>query len=73
MFSAAIFSLILPAIEMAENLQLSKLIVLIFGLLFGSLLIIIVDKIFTKMAEMVYENLIDEKETLKLNKIPAIV
>lgn len=48
MFSAAIFSLILPAIEMAENLQLSKLIVLIFGLLFGSLLIIIVDKIFTK-------------------------
>ena len=30
-----------------------------------------VDKIFTKMAEMVYENLIDEKETLKLNKKPT--
>ena len=48
MFSAAIFSLIIPSIEMANNLNISKLIVLPLGLLLGSFLIILVDKIFNK-------------------------
>ena len=51
MFSAAIFSLIIPSIEMADNLNLSKLIVLPLGLLLGSFLIILVDKIFNKYSK----------------------
>ena len=51
MFSASIFSLILPSIEMSDSLKISKIIVLTTGLILGSLLIIIVDKLFTKFSK----------------------
>ena len=46
MLAASLFSLIIPAIEMSDSLNLSKLVVLPFGLLLGCLLIIAVDKVF---------------------------
>ncbi len=46
MLAASLFSLIIPAIEMSDSLNLSKLIVLPLGLLLGCLLIIIVDRVF---------------------------
>ena len=51
MLSASIFSLLIPAIEMSNSLNLSKVIVLPLGLLLGSLLIILVDKIFNKLSK----------------------
>ena len=54
MFSAAIFSLIIPSIEMSNNLNLSKIIVLTSGLILGSFLIVLVDKIFNRITK--YKN-----------------
>lgn len=45
MLSAAIFSLLLPAIEQANNLKMNSIVVVSIGLLLGSILLIIGDKI----------------------------
>lgn len=48
MIAASFFSLINPAIEMAENLNQIPIIVLLIGILGGTLLLFIGDKIFEK-------------------------
>lgn len=48
MIAASFFSLINPAIEMAENLKQTPIIVLLIGILGGTLLLFIGDKIFQK-------------------------
>lgn len=48
MIAASFFSLINPAIEMSENLNLTPIFVLLIGILGGSLLLFIGDKIFQK-------------------------
>lgn len=45
MIAASFFSLIIPAIEMSENLNLTPIIVLLIGILSGTLLLFIGDKI----------------------------
>ena len=48
MIAASFWSLILPSIEMANNLGMNKVIIPSIGFLFGGLIILIIDKIFTK-------------------------
>ena len=48
MIAASFFSLINPAIIMSENLNINKLLVLIIGILGGTLLLFLSDKIFQK-------------------------
>ena len=48
MIAASFFSLINPAIEMAENLNQHPIIVLLIGIIGGTLLLFIGDKIFEK-------------------------
>ena len=48
MIAASFFSLINPAIEMAKSLNQTPIIVLLVGILSGTLLLFIVDKIFEK-------------------------
>lgn len=48
MIAASFFSLILPAIEMSNNLNIPTIIVLPVGIILGGLLIILTDKIFSK-------------------------
>lgn len=48
MLSAAIFSLLLPAIEQAKNLKMNSIVIVSIGLLLGSVLLIIGDKISSK-------------------------
>lgn len=48
MIAASFFSLIVPAINMSENLGLTPIIVLLVGILGGSLLLFIGDKILSK-------------------------
>lgn len=52
MIAASFFSLINPAIEMSENLNLIPIIVLLIGMLSGTLLLYISDKIFSKKIKM---------------------
>lgn len=51
MLSAAIFSLLLPAIEQAKNLNMNVILVVSIGLLCGSFLLIIGDKISSKFID----------------------
>lgn len=48
MIAASFFSLIMPSIEMAENLGMNKIISTSIGFLSGGLLIVLMDKIFSK-------------------------
>lgn len=48
MLAASFWSLISPAIEMAESLKMNKIIIPTIGLLCGGLLIIFLDKMFSK-------------------------
>lgn len=48
MIAASFFSLINPAIDMAENLNLTPIIVLLVGILGGTTLLFVGDKIFSK-------------------------
>ncbi len=48
MLAAAIFSLLLPSIEQANNLNMNTSIVVSIGLLLGSVLLIVGDKISSK-------------------------
>lgn len=48
MIAASFWSLISPAIEMAESLNMNKVIIPTIGLLSGGLLIILMDKLFSK-------------------------
>lgn len=52
MIAASFFSLINPAIEMSENLNLIPIVVLLVGILSGTLLLYISDKIFSKKIKM---------------------
>ena len=48
MIAASIWSLISPSIEMANNLGMNKVLIPSIGFIFGGLLIVIMNKIFTK-------------------------
>ena len=48
MIAASFFSLIVPAIDMSENLGLTPILVLLIGILGGTTLLFIGDKIFSK-------------------------
>lgn len=48
MIAASFFSLILPAIDMSENLGLTPIMVLLIGILSGTLLLFVSDKFLTK-------------------------
>ena len=48
MIAASFWSLIAPSIEMAESLKMNKIIIPSIGFLCGGLLILLMDKIFTK-------------------------
>ncbi len=48
MIAASVWSLMLPSIEMANNLGLNKVIIPSIGFLLGGLIILVIDKIFTK-------------------------
>ena len=50
MIAASIFSLILPAIEMADKLKMHTLLIIISGLLSGGIIILITNKIFDKLS-----------------------
>lgn len=52
MIAASFFSLINPAIEMSKSLDLIPIIVLIVGILSGTILLFISDKIFSKKIKM---------------------
>lgn len=65
MLAASMFSLIIPAIEMSDSLNLPKILVLPLGLLLGSFLIIIVDKVFNKLSR--------GKENNKFKKVLLLV
>ena len=48
MIAASFFSLIIPSIEMSENLKLTPIVVLLIGILGGTTLLYIGDKILSK-------------------------
>ncbi len=48
MLAASFWSLILPAINMAESLEMNKIAIPTIGLICGGLLLILLDKLFTK-------------------------
>lgn len=50
MIAASIFSLILPAIEMAEKLKMYTILIITLGLITGGLIILITNKVFDKLA-----------------------
>lgn len=52
MIAASFFSLINPAIDMAENLKLTPIIVLLIGILSGTILLFIGDKIFSNKIKL---------------------
>ena len=49
MVAASFFSLLLPAIEMAENLDMCVWLIITLGVIFGGLLILITNKIFDRL------------------------
>ena len=51
MIAASFFSLLSPAVEMAENLNMVVVLVVTFGFAFGGLLLFIGDKVFEKIFE----------------------
>ena len=56
MIAASFFSLIIPAIEMSKNLNLIPAIVLTIGILLGTILLIIGDKLFQKKIKITQNN-----------------
>ena len=49
MLASSIFSLIIPSIEMSENLHLNKIFMTILGIILGSILLLISDYFFNKL------------------------
>lgn len=66
MIAAAFFSLLLPSIEMSENLKLTGWIVAAIGVFAGGILLFIGDKIFTKLGKKKIENNSSLKRCLML-------